>query len=490
MNNLVQLDTSNINPLQEIQKRFSLINLSGEIHVIDNQEVAELKQGKTKEINFYKFKDAKILMERILQTLPVASKINTIFTQFTADNNTILYKKLAFSPRHNAPDVLNCWVGPTLSAKESQWGHLHHFLHEIICDRNDDAYNYLINYLAHAIQKPEDKPGVAIVFLSDSGCGKGTFYTLLNKIWGQSSIEVNDVKHIIGNFNAALQNNNIVFMDEALFKGNHEGMERLKNLITEKTIRVEKKYVQAYDIDSFHRFFAASNSEHFAHIPVDDRRFCFYRVSNQYKQNLEYFDQLHNTLEHGEEVAGFLHYLANLDIKGFNPKRRIITQEHIEQRIQSLKGFERFWYEALQNHGFYLSSTSYGVIRNELTEWEETPFFVATETLLLSYSQYDKKAQRYESIQSQQIAKLINKLCPHAKPTKQKPSQHEKEKRGYRLPGLLNARQCFESYFKCKIDWMNKTQTELNLEELEDEKRSEFSQEEMLDAYYESLEER
>ena len=37
---------------------------------------------------------------------------------------------------------------------------------------------------------------------------------------------------------------------------------------------------------------------------------------------------------------------------------------------------------------------------------------------------------------------------------------------------------------------MNKTQTELNLEELEEEKRAEFCQEEMLDAYYESLEEK
>ena len=475
MSNLVQLGTSTINPLQEIQKRFSLINLSGKFYVIDNEEVADLKSGNAKEIYFYEFKDAKILMRRILQTLPVTSKIDTIFNQFEDDIHTKCYKKISFSPIKVPSDTLNCWVGPTLDTKESQWDHLHHFLYEIICDRNPDAYNYLINYLAHAIQKPQEKPGVAIVFLSESGCGKGTFYTLLNKIWGQSSIEVNDVKHIIGNFNAALQNNFIVFMDEALFKGNHEGMERLKNLITEKTIRVEKKYVQAYDIDSFHRFFAASNSEHFAHIPVDDRRFCFYRVSSEYKQNLDYFDQLHHVIENGDEVAGLLHYLSNLDIKGFNPKRRIITQEHIEQRIQSLKGFERFWYEALQNDGFYISSTSYGVIRNDLIEWEETPFFVATETLLLSYSQYDKKAQRYESIQSRQIAKMINKLCPDAKPTKQKPSQYEKEKRGYQLPGLLKARQCFESYFKCNINWMNKTETEQNFKDLDDDRLTEFS---------------
>ena len=481
-------NVTSINPLQMIQQRFSLIDLAGEILVIDNKQVEKLKQGSLKDIRFYKPKDAKILIERILQTLPVASKINEIYSQFVGSPSTHLYNELAFSPRKTPPEVLNCWVGPTLHSNENNWDDIYQFLYQVISNNNEQSYDYLIQYLAHAIQKAEAKPGVAIVLLSDSGCGKGTFYTLLNKVWGRSSIEVNDVKHIIGNFNAALQNNFIVFMDEALFKGNHEGMERLKNLITEKTIRVEKKYVQAYDIESFHRFFAASNSEHFAHIPIDDRRFSFYRVSNQYKQNLDYFEKIHQIIENGHQVQGFLHYLQRLDIKTFNPRSRIITQEHIDQRIKSLKGFERFWYEALQNHGFSSRSTSYGLITTDNIDWLEKPFFVATETLLLCYSQYDKQSQRYESIQSQQIAKLIKKLCPDANATKQKEQTYGSEKRGYRLPGLFRARQLFETYFGCKIDWMQITDTEIKLE-IEAERIAESEQEIMLDAYHESLDE-
>ena len=64
----------------------------------------------------------------------------------------------------------------------------------------------------------------------------------------------------------------------------------------------------------------------------------------------------------------------------------------------------------------------------------------------------------------------------------------EKEKRGYRLPGLFRARQLFETYFGCKIDWMQITDTEIKLE-IEAERIAESEQEIMLDAYHESLDE-
>ncbi|MBT7602949.1 MAG: hypothetical protein HN574_00275, partial [Gammaproteobacteria bacterium] len=95
---------------------------------------------------------------------------------------------------------------------------------------------------------------------------------------------------------------------------------------------------------------------------------------------------------------------------------------------------------------------------------------------------------RYESIQSQQISKIIKKLCPDANAIKHKSQTFEKEKRGYRLPGLFRARQLFETYFGCKIDWMQITDTEIKLE-IEAERIAESEQEIMLDAYHESLDE-
>jgi len=86
------------------------------------------------------------------------------------------------------------------------------------------------------------------------------------------------------------------------------------------------------------------------------------------------------------------------------------------------------------------------------------------------------------------ISKIIKKLCPDANAIKHKSQTFEKEKRGYRLPGLFRARQLFETYFGCKIDWMQITDTEIKLE-IEAERIAESEQEIMLDAYHESLDE-
>jgi hypothetical protein len=131
-------------------------------------------------------------------------------------------------------------------------------------------------------------------------------------------------------------------MDEAIFVGNKAAMERLKNMISEPTVRVEQKYQPSRTIESFHRFFAASNSEHFANIPIDDRRFVFIKVSDRKQQDLIYFDMVHKAINDSSTIAAFVCDLFELDLTHFQVRQRPITHEHLNQRIQSLDGFERF----------------------------------------------------------------------------------------------------------------------------------------------------
>ena len=113
------------------------------------------------------------------------------------------------------------------------------------------------------IQKPEEKPGIMIVMSGGQGTGKGTFFCLLQKIWLKTTLIVSDVDHVIGGFNAALERNYAVCMDEALFSSQKKAMDRLKSFITEAKITVEQKYLPRRSLDSIHRFFAATNHEHF-----------------------------------------------------------------------------------------------------------------------------------------------------------------------------------------------------------------------------------
>ena len=72
------------------------------------------------------------------------------------------------------------------------------------------------------------------------------------------------------------------------------------------------------------------------------------------------------------------------------------------------------------------------------------------------YSHYDKNANRYEPLQTQKIAKTLQRICPSAKGVRVKITSGKQE-RGYTLPAIEIARDEFESTIKTKINWDNHT---------------------------------
>ena len=128
---------------------------------------------------------------------------------------------------------------------------------------SQEAYDYLIRYMAHALQKPWEKPGVMIIMLGGQGIGKGTLGRIFQKIWSATYIQTNNISLVTGEFNASLERAFIVFLDEALFVGNRKDSDRLKSLVTEPEILINEKYQPARQVRSYHRFIAATNADHF-----------------------------------------------------------------------------------------------------------------------------------------------------------------------------------------------------------------------------------
>ncbi len=445
--------TQLLSALAHVQERFSLLNMSAEIRIVDNQEVSDVLAGKKDDISLYRRPEGQLLIKRYLETLLVASKPKEIIEQFLVDPKTHTYDEIAFSPLKTPSTTLNYWRGPTVTPTPGDWSVIRDFLYQVICNEDLTLYHYLLRYIAHMLQHPEEKPSIAIVLLSGSGCGKGTFFQLLSAIWSKSALEVSDINQVIGTFNAALEKNYVVMMDEALFKGDKASMERLKSMISEPTIHVEQKYQPSRTIASFHRFFAASNSEHFANIPIDDRRFVFIKVSDRKQQDLIYFDMVHKALNDSSTIAAFVYDLFELDLTHFQVRQRPITHEHLNQRIQSLDGFERFWLEVLETGKF--RNKPMGIYSSGETDWDDS-IFISTELIKDCYSHYDKNASRYKPIQTQKIAKTLQKICPSAE--RERPlNSLGKQERGYILPPIRLARTEFESAIKTQINWNDET---------------------------------
>ena len=438
MSALVTLNSQST-ALAHLQDSYALLNLGGEIRFVDRNEVAAVMAGNQGDINFYRRNEAQILIYRALESQPYNCHPKTEFNNLLVNPNTHVYQAVAFSPLPTPPSTLNYWVGPPIKPKQGDWFVIQEFISTVICNNNVALFDYVICYLAHMLQYPEEKPGIIIVFLSGQGTGKGTFYKLLGRVWSRTSLQVSDVGEVIGQFNAALERNYVVCMDEALFHGDKKSLEKLKSLITEPKCRIEQKYQPSRTIDSYHRFFAASNHNHFANVEKDDRRFLFIRLSSVHKQDQIYFDAVNNALDNDDAIAAMMHDLMNLDLTGFNIRKRPLTEEHLSQRLQSLNGFERYWYEVLQSGMF----DGYHV-------WGK-PEFKSTQSLIENYKEYDKNASRYSPIQRQQISSTLKIMCPSALPDRKKILNTQE--RGYDLPHINVARKEFEAMLETNVEW-------------------------------------
>lgn len=425
--------------LTTIQTRFALLDLSSEIRVVDLQQVADVMSGKRNDVSFYRRAEGLIVISRELENLPFPVKAPDEFKNFLNNPNTSMFNAVAFSPLPTPATTLNYWIAPSIVPKQGDWFVLQEFIHTVICNNNVPLFDYLIRYIAHMLQRPHEKPGIMIVFLSGQGTGKGTFYKLLGRIWSRTTLQVSDIGEVIGQFNAALERNYVVCMDEALFAGDKKSLDKLKSLVTEPTCRIEQKHQPSRSIDSYHRIFASSNHNHFAHVDKDDRRFLFIRLSSVHKQDQIYFDAVNDALDNDDVIASIMFDLVNLDLTGFNIRKRPLTEEHLNQRLQSLGGFERYWFEVLQS-GFF----------NEYKEWDK-PMFISSSSLVEKFKDYDKNATRYQPLQQQQIATTLKTLCPSATPARKK--LMNKQERGYELPDIYIARREFEVMLGTTVEW-------------------------------------
>lgn len=430
--------------LAALQAAYAIFRSGGEFYVIDLQQLADVRAGKRIEVEFFKKQSAEVLLKRFLENQAIACELKLTISQFWTNPNTLVFDAIAFSPLSLPPTTINYWVGPTATPLSGNCEILKTFLLNIICSGSQATYSYLLGYLAHMLQRPEEKPGIIIVLLGGQGTGKGTFFRLLRGIWGRTTIQVSDIQEVIGHFNAALERHFVVCMDEALFSGDKKALDRLKSLVTEPTCRVEQKYQPARTIDSYHRFFAASNHDHFAHVEQDDRRFVFLRVSDDAKGDHQFFNQLATAIDDPSIVDALAYELMNLDISHFNVRQKPQSSEQVLQKLRSLEGFSRYWFEVLTSGG--LTGRP-----DHCDEWIKA-VFIPTTQLVSNYTNLDKKAEWYRTVQQNELLGEFKRLCPSVRYDRQQ-DRHLGQKRGWWLPDLVTARREFERFIGGPVDW-------------------------------------
>ena len=270
--------------LATIQKQYALINMDGKVWVLDLRSLNHRTDSDVaKKLTLSNRSDGQLLIVRAIKAAFPGEDAQKVSAAFMSSPQTTCYDGVEFNPKDTSPNYLNLWVGPVLIPVAGGWRLIRSFLLTVLCDGDQTAYDYLIRYIAHALQHPEEKPGVIIILIGGQGTGKGTFGRILQKTWSATYLHVHDISSVTGNFNGSLERAFIVFMDEALFVGDRRASDALKSLITEPVIQINEKHQPARQSRSYHRFIAATNADHFKNTERDDRRDFVLRVSDARK---------------------------------------------------------------------------------------------------------------------------------------------------------------------------------------------------------------
>jgi hypothetical protein len=252
---------------------------------------------------------------------------------------------------------LNIWQGfgvnDLQSGKEDAQllAYLNHIKH-IICNSNEEHYNELIRFLAHLRQYPEIKAQYAIVLESEEhGTGKSTFLQPLLTMSGVHGAELQKGERVFGRFNSRLANLVLVVLEEA-FAGSQEATNSLKNLITSNILELEKKGVDAVELENYIRLILTTNQNDILKIDTTERRYFYLKVSAEKLDDDAYFDELHFTRitdkDHLQFTCKLSFFLNNYKLPvNYLPKNPPSTKTLNMKKLDNLSPEHQFIYNIL-----------------------------------------------------------------------------------------------------------------------------------------------
>lgn len=171
------------------------------------------------------------------------------------------------------------------------------YLYNIISNRDDANYKFMLQYLGSLLKKPSERTNVCLCLYSQkTGTGKNTLFTIIgNYIMGERYIaEFTDLDDIINKFNGIMTNKIISVMNEAtsVESNSKKIWNKLKSMITEKKWKIELKGVDATMNKNFNNLVILTNYKDSIKLDIYDRRYALFEISSERSCDEEYFINL------------------------------------------------------------------------------------------------------------------------------------------------------------------------------------------------------
>lgn len=372
------------NAIDKLNERYSFVMDNGRHKVFDHKEkiFCELESVKI-------FQNQQVFNENKMVN-PATLWINNRFLRRNFDR--VVFRPYPTNDKFVATHF-NTWHGWAVEAVEQTdqqqlktyvepW--LNH-IYNVFCSGNDEQFKYFVKWIAHMFQKPEKKPGVAIVIQSGQGFGKGLLCDLLEKLIGHSYMaRITDSHQVAGGFSGHIKNTILVNFDEATWGGDKKAIGRLKAIITEKHLTIEEKHKNPEKIEHFARFLITTNNKYSVPLDTDDRRFFVPDVTSKKPSDAD-FKSIIDINDDEEAIKHVFSYFMSLDISDFNVTRfpETIARKNLKsESVNHGDVYNAFMLACHQEEELALNliqpSINATELFNSFTEWKNSNTFRST----------------------------------------------------------------------------------------------------------------
>ena len=305
------------------------------------------------------------LMKMLKNIKPIINNNNISMAQLVSRFSKYWQYSDAMITTEQRDDILNLWPGFKYTESEEDNFEilqplLNHIKH-IICNDNEEKYDYFMKWWANILQKITVKNGTMPIIYGEQGSGKSIAVELFCELLGKYALcNVDDLDKVFGKFNGLIGRNLVIVINEPPeVEEKQKFVGQIKSKLTQKKTIQETKGVDQIEITSWSNFIMTTNNPNPVIEEKGDRRMIYFEVNNEKIGDDQYFKELCKDFQPTQQgdykpeyMSILLHYLrTKIDITDFNPEKliRIINSrtnvdynEQLERQYNDLNKIDRY----------------------------------------------------------------------------------------------------------------------------------------------------
>ncbi len=220
----------------------------------------------------------------------------------------------------------------------------------IFKDQRTEDRKWFEQWCAYPMQNPGAKLlSSVIIWGRHHGTGKTLIAETLRRIYGNDNYQEIGDEHLEASFNDWAANKQFITGNEITGSDKRGRSNKLKNLITQVTVRINEKFVPAYNVPDCANYLWTANHGDAFYIEDTDRRFFVVHVQSEPLPN-EFYEVYDKWYKSEKGMGALFYHFLHLNMDGFKPNAAAPMTESKQAVIDDSKSDMAAWVHDLPEH--------------------------------------------------------------------------------------------------------------------------------------------